>query len=219
MDARSLSGCTLTKPEVTIVDYGAGNLRSVERAVEHVGGAVHITSEPTAVQNADIVVLPGVGAAADTMHNLQERRLAGPIRDYIASGRPFMGICMGLQALMTVSEEGGLQKCLDVLPGSVVRLPEGLKVPHMGWNRVDVARDHPALPEAISGQYFYFVHSYYADPTESSIVAGWTDYGVRFPSIVARDNLIATQFHPEKSGDVGLSIYSGFIKWASNRSR
>lgn len=209
----------MAKPEVTIVDYGAGNLRSVERAVEHVGGAARITSEPKAVLDAGIVVLPGVGAAADTMHNLEERRLAGPIRDYIASGRPFLGICMGLQALMTVSEEGGLQKCLDVLQGSVVRLPGGLKVPHMGWNRVDIARDHPALPPSVSGQYFYFVHSYYADPTESSIVAGWTDYGVRFPSIVARDNLIATQFHPEKSGDIGLSIYAGFIKWAANDDR
>ena len=204
---------------MTIVDYGAGNLRSVERAVEHVGGAARITSEPKAVQEAGIVVLPGVGAAADTMHNLEERRLAGPIRDYIDSGRPFLGICMGLQALMTVSEEGGLQKCLNVVPGRVTRLPEGLKVPHMGWNRVDIARGHPALPQPISGQYFYFVHSYYADPTESSIVAGWTDYGVRFPSIVARDNLIATQFHPEKSGDVGLSIYAGFIKWATNAGR
>ena len=201
------------------MDYGAGNLRSVERAVEHVGGAARITSEPNAVQEAGIVVLPGVGAAADTMRNLEERRLAGPIRDYIGSGRPFLGICMGLQALMTVSEEGGLQKCLNVVSGRVVRLPEGLKVPHMGWNRVDIAQRHPALPQAISGQYFYFVHSYYADPAESSIVAGWTDYGVRFPSIVARDNLVATQFHPEKSGDIGLSIYAGFIKWASNDGR
>ena len=206
----------MDKPEVTIVDYGAGNLRSVERAVEHVGGAARITSDPETVGDAGILVLPGVGAAADTMHNLEKRRLAGPIRDYIASGRPFLGICMGLQALMTESEEGGLQKCLDILPGRVVRLPEGLKVPHMGWNRVDIADGHPALPRAISGQYFYFVHPYYADPTESSIVAGWTDYGVRFPSIVARENLIATQFHPEKSGDVGLSIYAGFIEWATN---
>lgn len=209
----------MIKPEVTILDYGAGNLRSVERAVEHVGGSARITSDPNTVRDATILVLPGVGAAADTMHNLEERRLAGPIRDYIASGRPFLGICMGLQALMTESEEGGLQKCLDVLPGRVVRLPEGLKVPHMGWNRVDIAEGHPALPGAISGQYFYFVHSYYADPTESSIVAGWTDYGVRFPSIVARENLIATQFHPEKSGDVGLSIYAGFIEWATDAGR
>ena len=209
----------LTKPEVTIVDYGAGNLRSVERAVEHIGGAPRITSEPMVVQEASILVLPGVGAAADTMHNLQERDLAGPIRDYVDSGRPFLGICMGLQALMTVSEEGGLQKCLDVVPGRVIRLPEGLKVPHMGWNQVELGRSHPALPQDLGGQYFYFVHSYYAEPADSSIVAGWTDYGVRFPSIVAKDNLIATQFHPEKSGDVGLSIYAGFIEWAFNLSR
>ena len=171
------------------------------------------------VQEASILVLPGVGAAADTMHNLQERDLAGPIRDYVDSGRPFLGICMGLQALMTVSEEGGLQKCLDVVPGRVIRLPEGLKVPHMGWNQVELGRSHPALPQDLGGQYFYFVHSYYAEPADSSIVAGWTDYGVRFPSIVAKDNLIATQFHPEKSGDVGLSIYAGFIEWAFNLSR
>ena len=133
------------------------------------------------MQEARILVLPGVGAAADTMHNLQERDLAGPIRDYVDSGRPFLGICMGLQALMTVSEEGGLQKCLNIVPGRVIRLPEGLKVPHMGWNQVELGRRHPALPQGLGGQYFYFVHSYYAEPADSSIVAGWTDYGVRFP--------------------------------------
>lgn len=209
----------MSRPEVTMIDYGAGNLRSVERAVEHVGGAARITSDPEALQGAAILVLPGVGAAADTMRNLQERRLVEPIREFISSGRPFLGICMGLQALLTVSEEGGLQKCLDIVPGRVVRLPEGLKVPHMGWNQIEFSRRHPALTHVTDRQYFYFVHSYYVEPTDPSVVAGWTEYGVRFPSIVATDNLIATQFHPEKSGDAGLSIYAGFIDWAVGFSR
>jgi glutamine amidotransferase len=155
--------------------------------------------------------VPGVGAAADTMRNLRERGLVEPIRRYIAVGRPFLGVCMGLQALFTVSEEGGEHECLGVVPGRVRRLPAGLKVPHMGWNRVRQRRPHPVFDGIPDEAYFYFVHSYYPDPEDGSVVVGETDYGVTFASVVAADSLVATQFHPEKSGEVGLRFYQNFL--------
>jgi glutamine amidotransferase len=173
-----------------------------------------ITSEPEAVDNADIVILPGVGAAADTMSNLAQRRLVEPIREYIASGRPFLGICMGLQVLFSVSEEGGEHPCLDILPGRVRRLPAGLKVPQMGWNLVRQRCSHPVFDGVPDDAFFYFVHSYYADPEDPSIVIGETDYGVTFPAVVAKDNIVATQFHPEKSAESGLRFYENFLRMA-----
>ncbi len=199
---------------VVIIDYGAGNLRSVQKAVERAGYTPIITDEPDVVRSAEAVILPGVGAAADTMCNLRNHRMEAPVRDVVAAGTPFLGVCMGLQALLTISEEDGEQRCLDIVRGSVRRLPGGQKVPHMGWNQVRQLRQHPIFHGIPDRSYFYFVHSYYADPEDSDIVAGETDYGVRFASVVARDNLIATQFHPEKSGELGLKLYANFLQQA-----
>jgi glutamine amidotransferase len=196
---------------VVIVDYGAGNLRSVARAVARASFEPLVSSRPDDVAAAGVLIVPGVGAAADTMRNLRERGLVEPIRQYIAAGRPFLGVCMGLQALLTVSEEGGEHECLGVIPGRVRRLPEGLKVPHMGWNRVRQRQPHPVFDGIPDGAYFYFVHSYYPDPDDGSVVVGETDYGVTFASVVAADSLVATQFHPEKSGEAGLRFYENFL--------
>lgn len=201
--------------QVVIVDYGAGNLRSVARAVLEQGFDPLVSCEAKAVSNAEVVILPGVGAAADTMRNLSEGGLVETLRDYIASGRPFLGVCMGQQALLTVSEEGGEHPCLDVIPGRVKRFPaSNLKVPHMGWNRVEQVREHPVFDGIEDGSFFYFVHSYYPAPAAEGVVIGETEYGVRFASVLARDNLVATQFHPEKSGKQGLRFYANFLRHA-----
>lgn len=200
-----------------IVDYGAGNLRSVARAVESVAERPLVSANPADIDRARALILPGVGAAADTMSNLRSRGLVKPLYDYIAAGRPFLGVCMGLQALFDWSDEGGGQDCLGVLSGRVQRFPHnGLKVPHMGWNTVDWVREHPVAGGIPSGSAFYFVHSFYPAPAEQSVALGMTEYGVTFPSVVARDNVIATQFHPEKSGPRGLAIYRNFIRWAGS---
>jgi imidazole glycerol-phosphate synthase subunit HisH len=198
--------------KIVIVDYGAGNLRSVSRAIAHQGYEPEISCEGRAIEAADALILPGVGAAADTMRNLQDGGLVEPIREYIKSGRPFLGVCMGQQALLSVSEEGGEHRCLDVIPGRVKRLPAGQKVPHMGWNRVRQRIDHPVWEGIEDGAYFYFVHSYYPAPDDDAVVIGETEYGVKFASVLARDNLVATQFHPEKSGKDGLRFYANFLK-------
>ncbi|MSQ42469.1 MAG: imidazole glycerol phosphate synthase subunit HisH [Dehalococcoidia bacterium] len=203
--------------EVVIVDYGAGNLRSVARAVAHAGVEAEVSSDPRAVQSARALILPGVGAAADTMANLRWGGLVEPIRAYIASGRPFLGICMGMQALFELSEEGGAHECLGVLPGRIVRFSHALTVPHMGWNTVELLWPHPVFEGIASGSYFYFVHSYHPVPGERSHVIAETEYGVRFPSVVGRDNLVATQFHPEKSGGDGLRLYANFLRLARER--
>jgi len=196
---------------VIILDYGAGNLRSVVRAVERVGARPDVASVPAALDEADVVILPGVGAAADTMHNLRQRQLVEPIHEYLAADRPFLGVCMGLQALMTVSEEGGEHACLDVLEGRVVRLPEGRKIPHMGWNRVEQRRRTPLFDGIPDGAHFYFVHSYYCDMAEPEDVVAVADYGAEVTAVVQRGKLAATQFHPEKSGAYGLRIYRNFL--------
>jgi glutamine amidotransferase len=197
---------------VVVVDYGAGNLRSVERALLGLGHAPLVTSDPAVVADAAALVLPGVGAAADTMRSLEALRLADVVRDYVRSGRPFLGVCMGLQALLTGSEEGGWQPCLDLVPGRVRRLPAGLKVPHMGWNTVRQQRAHPLFDGIPDGAYFYFVHSYYVAPDAPEVIAATTDYGVTFPSVVIQGNAVGTQFHPEKSGDLGLRLYDNFVR-------
>ena len=200
--------------QVVIVDYGAGNLKSVARAVAHNGCEPLVTCEARAVAAAEALILPGVGAACDTMSNLREGGLVEPIKEYIASGRPFLGVCMGQQALLSVSEEGGEHVCLDVIAGRVKRLPGGLKVPHMGWNQVRKRRSHPVFDGIEDGDYFYFVHSYYPDPEDRDVIIGETDYGVAFASVLARDNVVATQFHPEKSGEAGLRFYGNFLRLA-----
>lgn len=205
--------------KVVVVDYGAGNLRSVARAVAHAGFEPTVTGDPGEVATADRLILPGVGAAADTMRNLRESRMVDPVRAYIASGRPFFGVCMGQQALLSVSEEGGEHECLGIIEGRVKKLPGGhsafgdLKVPHMGWNEVRQTGDtpHPIFEGIPDESYFYFVHSYYPEPADPAVVAGETDYGVTFASVLARDNIVATQFHPEKSGEMGLRMYANFL--------
>ena len=197
---------------VIVVDYGAGNLRSVARAIQQVGFEPEVTADARALESADAVVVPGVGAAADTMRHLKECGLVEPLRAYIGDDRPFLGVCMGLQALLSVSEEGGEHRCLDIVPGRVRRLQNGgLKVPHMGWNSVKQLRTHPFFADVPDDSYFYFVHSYYADPDDKSLVLGETEYGVTFTSVLARGNLVATQFHPEKSGQFGLQLYRNFL--------
>jgi glutamine amidotransferase len=201
--------------KLVIVDYGAGNLRSVARAVAHAGGEAVVSSQPEDIAKAAAVIVPGVGAAADTMRNLRERGLVEPLLEYIASGRSYLGVCMGQQALFEVSEEGGEHPCLGVLPGRVRRFPDGLKVPHMGWNRVRIVRPHPIFEGIDDGSFFYFVHSYYPEPADESVVMAAAEYGVTFPAVVARDGIVATQFHPEKSGEAGLRLYANFLRIAS----
>lgn len=199
---------------ITIVDYGAGNLRSVCNAVAGLGYQPKLAATPQEVLGARVLILPGVGAAASTMQNLKKQGLDGAIKSYIVGGRSFLGICIGLQVLFASTEEGGWHNCLDIIPGAVKRLPPGLKIPHMGWNQVRQKVKHPVFDGIADEANFYFVHSYYAEPEDKSLVAGETEYGIRICSMVIRDNLVATQFHPEKSGEVGLKIYDNFIKLA-----
>jgi len=201
---------------VVIVDYGAGNLRSVAKAVAYAGGVPVISQNPHDLWEADAVVMPGVGAAADTMRSLEALGLAQPLRQYILAGRPFLGICMGQQVLFEMSEEGGVHPCLGILKGRVVGLPQGIKVPHMGWNQVHILKSHPALEGIPDGAYFYFVHSYYPQAEEDVVIAE-AHYGVDFPAVVARGKLVATQFHPEKSGVLGLRIYENFLRLAADK--
>jgi imidazole glycerol-phosphate synthase subunit HisH len=203
---------------VVVIDYDAGNLRSVARALAHVGAEPRVSADPSDIDRAGALVLPGVGAAADTMKNLRDRNLVQPIREYLAADRPFLGVCMGLQALLDFSEEGGREECLGIVPGSVKRFPagNGLKVPHMGWNTVEWLRDHPVTEGIASGSYFYFVHGYYPTVDDPAVALGETEYGARFPSIIGSGYLVATQFHPEKSGEDGLRLYANFVEWARN---
>lgn len=200
---------------ITIIDYGAGNLRSVTNAITKLGHQWQITNRPDEVFKAQAVILPGVGAAADTLANLKATGMVGPIRQIIAEGRPFLGVCLGLQILFTGTEEGGGHKCLDIIPGRVKRLPPGLKIPHMGWNQVKQRLYHPIFAGIPDKAHFYFVHSYYAVPDDESLVAGETDYGMPICSLIARGNLVATQFHPEKSGEFGLRLYQNFFSLAA----
>jgi len=199
---------------ITIIDYGAGNLRSVVNAISRLGYQAKVIDSPDEVLSARAVILPGVGAAADTMANLQKSGLAGLIQRFIAEGRPFLGVCIGMQVLFSGTEEGGWHECLGVIPGAVRKFASGLKVPHMGWNQVKQRTSHPIFEGVSDEANFYFVHSYYVEPEDGSLVIGQTEYGIPFCSVVAKDNLVATQFHPEKSGEVGLKIYDNFIKVA-----
>ncbi len=199
--------------KLVVIDYDSGNLRSVSRALESHGVTPLVTGDAAEFDGADALVLPGVGSGPAAMDALNQRELVGPIRGYIASGRPFLGICLGLQLLMDRTEEGD-KPCLGVLPGSAKLLPAGLKVPHMGWNSVRINHQHPVLAGIPQGSFFYFVHSYYAAPKDPSGVSGTTEYGIPFCSVYAKDNLVATQFHPEKSGPAGLQVYKNFIELA-----
>ena len=204
-----------TAAEVVVVDYGLGNLRSVTRGLERAGAGVELSDDPADFDRADGVVLPGVGAFSEGMDN------AGPFRDALAEqaaeGTPLFGICLGMQMLLTTSEEAeydgqGEVTGLDLVPGRNVRFRGDLKVPHMGWNELDVRREHP-LVEGVDGEYAYFVHSYYAEPDDDDAVVTTSEYGTDFASIVAneRGNVFGTQFHPEKSGETGLRILRNFV--------
>jgi glutamine amidotransferase len=206
------------RPRIVVVDYGAGNLRSVARALEAAKADVLVTEDYRALDNADAVVVPGDGAARSAMDGLGQRELIAPIRSFIASGRPFLGVCLGLQVLMSWSDEDGGTACLGIIPGKVVKLPDGLKIPHIGWNQVERRAPHPILDDIADGEDFYFVHSYVAVPDDPANVVGVTTYGVPFASILQRGNVVATQFHPEKSADAGLLMYRNFCRIVS-RSR
>ena len=198
--------------ELVVVDYGAGNLRSVAKAVEHVGVRPIVTADIPTILAADGVIVPGVGAAGDIMRSLTRLDLHRTIREVIDGGTPILGVCMGLQVLLTSSDEDDGQACLDVFSGTVRRFGSGLKGPHMGWNQVLFVRDHPLFSGIPDNSYFYFVHSYYADPEDPAVVAGETDYGHSFASVLIRDNVMATQFHPEKSAHDGLRLYRNFSR-------
>ncbi|MDA0835149.1 MAG: imidazole glycerol phosphate synthase subunit HisH [Planctomycetota bacterium] len=198
---------------ITIVDYGMGNLRSVQKACEFVGTDAHITSDPAEIVSATKLILPGVGAFRDAIHELTRLDLVQPVKDYIASDKPFLGICLGLQLLFDVSYEEGEWQGLGVIPGKVVRFPEfaDLKVPHMGWNTLNVPGPVKLLENVPETASFYFVHSYYVVPDDESVIAAQTEYGVTFTSMIARGNMYATQFHPEKSQKHGLQLIKNFV--------
>ena len=200
----------MKSPTIAIVDYQAGNLRSVQKALEVSGGHTKITSDAPDIESADALVFPGQGACDSSMRELRMRSLVDPIRRFIASGKPFLGVCLGLQLLLDESEEGS-EPCLGVLSGRVRRLPSGAKIPHMGWNQVQFRGEHPVLDGIPNGSHFYFVHSYYADPEDEGVVVGTTHYGTEFCSAAAWDNVVAVQFHPEKSGAIGLRLYRSFV--------
>jgi glutamine amidotransferase len=199
---------------IAIIDYQMGNLRSVQKGFEKVGHEATITSDPRELAAAEQIVLPGVGAFGDAIAELKRRDLIGPIKDAIAEGKPFLGICLGLQLLFDVGYEGGEFEGLGILRGKCVRfeLPRELKVPHMGWNQGRFLKPAPILAGLASGTYFYFVHSYYVVPEDREVIAIETDYGHPFCAAVWQGNLFATQFHPEKSQADGLRILKNFAE-------
>jgi imidazole glycerol-phosphate synthase subunit HisH len=211
---------------IAIIDYGMGNIRSVEKGFLKIGADVKITSDPKALADSSGLVLPGVGAFRDCMANLDKLNLIDIIKKEIEKGKPFLGICLGLQLLFTESEEFGICKGLDIFPGRVVRFnfdslsknpSTKLKIPHMGWNTANIVRRPPIFGEIPNESYFYFVHSFYVVPKDMSIAATITNYGIDFVSMVWKDNVFATQFHPEKSQKMGLEILSGFNSFVTGR--
>ncbi len=202
---------------IAIIDYGMGNLRSVQKAVERSGAEAVITDSPDIISAASKIILPGVGAFGDAVAELEHRRLIKPILKAIESGKHFLGICLGLQLLFETGYENGEHKGLGVFRGDVVRfeLPRELTVPHIGWNQVRLECPNPLFSGIADESYFYFVHSYYVAPRDTEIISGTTEYGVRFCSAVRQDKVFAVQFHPEKSQAVGLKMISNFV--AANR--
>lgn len=202
---------------VAIIDYGMGNLHSISKAVQKVGGDVQVTNDAKRIAAADRVVLPGVGAIRDTMHELQRRDLIDPVRQAMTD-KPFLGVCLGMQALLDHSDENDGVDCLGVVPGNVRHFAsesatDGLKIPHMGWNTVEQPMAHALWEGIADGSRFYFVHSYFVQPADEAVVAGATPYGIRFCAALARDNLFAAQFHPEKSHTAGLKLLENFLSW------
>lgn len=197
---------------IAIIDYGMGNLRSVQKAVERVGFSALLVERPEDLEGAQKIILPGVGAFKDAMQGLNERGLVEPLLRHIKEAKPYLGICLGLQLLFSQGMEDGVHKGLDIIPGKVVRFPQDhLKIPHIGWNQVSFCKDIPIARNLPQQAYMYFVHSYYVSPEDPDVVAATTDYGIEFPSIVWKDNIFATQFHPEKSQARGLALLKNFL--------
>lgn len=204
---------------IAIIDYGMGNLRSVQKGFERIGFAAEVTADPARLLAAEKIVLPGVGAFRDCIHNLEQGGFVEPILQVIAEGRPFLGICLGLQLLFSESEEFGLHKGLGVIPGRVVRFPEGMQeqgeklpVPHMGWNQISLKAETPLFNNIADGSNVYFVHSYYVKPDDPTVVAATCNYGLEFCAAIRKDNVMATQFHPEKSQGIGLQMLKNFAE-------
>lgn len=198
--------------KLVIIDYGLGNLRSIEKALEHIGVRVEISKDPAVIDRADGLILPGVGAFRDAMMHFET--LERVVKDAVKEGKPLLGICLGMQMLASESEEGGLHKGLGLVPGRVVRFPRSeLKVPHMGWNSLIIKKDIPLLKDIKNSSFVYFVHSYHVT-TEDEYKAAVCDYVTEFPAIITNDagNVIGTQFHPEKSGDIGLRMLRNFVE-------
>ena len=200
--------------EIVIVDYGAGNLRSVINAFRLLGHAPEVSSNPHRIMSAPVVILPGVGAASSAMRELHKLNLADALCHRAKQKLPLLGVCLGLQLLMSSTEEGGMISCLGIVPGVVRKLPESGKIPHMGWNQVGQYHKHRLFDGIENNTNYYFVHSYYVVPDDNSVAIGRTEYGVDFCSVLVYNSVVATQFHPEKSDDAGLKFYENFINIA-----
>lgn len=202
---------------ITVIDYGMGNLRSVAKAVEKYTDNVRISGDPDSIKTSKALILPGDGAFGMAMDHLTEMKWIEPLKEFIAKGSYFLGICLGYQLLFSSSDEFGYNKGLDIIPGHVTRFPaeqmQGLKIPHMGWNEVELSGSSKFLDGIKSGSYFYFIHSYYPQIKDRTWIRGEVHYGIDFPCIIGKDNMIATQFHPEKSHKVGLKIIENFVRY------
>lgn len=197
-------------PKVAVINYGVGNLRSLQRGLEKSGAEVLITYSPSDLAKSDANVLPGVGAFAEATKNLSP--LSDAVLRSVRDGKPLLGICLGLQLLFTRSYEGGLKNGLNLIQGEIVKLPDTVKTPHIGWNNIQIVKSNPLVENVQNNSFMYFVHTYFPQPSKQRGVVAYTEYGVKFPSIIAKKNLFATQFHPEKSSKPGLAILKNFVK-------
>ncbi|MCH5299032.1 MAG: imidazole glycerol phosphate synthase subunit HisH [Ruminococcus sp.] len=204
---------------IAIIDYGAGNIQSVYKALKYIGAECEVTSDKGAILNADGAILPGVGSFGDAMDTLEKYDIRDTVKDFIATGKPFLGICLGLQLLFPKSLESPEAEGLGVLKGEVKKIPngEGLKIPHMGWNSIKLLKKDGIFKDIEDESYVYFVHSYYLDAEDKNIVSAQTEYGVTIDAAVSYKNVTATQFHPEKSGDVGLKMLENFVKMCGGK--
>ena len=200
---------------IAIIDYGVGNLLSVAKALEHIGSEALITSRKEEFLEADGVILPGVGAFGDAMVSLRRLELLAPLKAYAKTGKPLLGICLGMQLLFSVSEEHGDHVGLGLIPGHVIRMRGDYKIPQVGWNQLQFERQHPLVAGVEAGEFTYFVHSYLVTPIDPSVIVATTDYHQAIPAIVVKDNIVGMQFHPEKSSTTGLKLLSNFVSWSS----
>ncbi len=199
---------------IAVIDYGVGNLLSVAKALEHIGSQVVVTNHTEDINKADGVIVPGVGAFGDAMSNLRQLELLDPLISVAKAGKPLLGICLGMQLLFSESEEHGVHAGMNLIPGRVVRMQGDYKIPQVGWNQLQLKRTHSLVENVAEGEFAYFVHSYYVVPQDSSVIVATTDYHQDVTAIVAKDNIVGMQFHPEKSSATGLKLLSNFVKWA-----